>query len=324
MSRRRRILVAAIFVLLIVLAAWVFRNAYVALTWSTLAGRVVDSQGRPVAGVGVHVVNTSQGLLFYGGPDNVDWMAHSDDSSWYWLGRNPYRCGMTTTDREGRFVLRGLKSGAYLVLAVDRDRGLQMTTHVLDPLRGGSLELRLNPPMYLTGLVRGLDLEPRVGTPVVASLSYDRNQTELDAPTFPSECLRVYLRIKPDELNDFRVGPLPAPGRYRFRVSRWSETRGFAATLLKHSVYVAAGEDASLRVDLGAANLIRGQVFGPQATPLEHVAVTLTRLDDEGADGAWTEVGDLTNENGQFAVGGITPGTYHLTAERWLPRTGPG
>ncbi len=324
MSRKRRILVAALFVLVIVPAAWVLRNAYVTSTWSTLAGRVLDSRGRPVAGVGVHVVDTSQGFLFYGGPDSVDCMACSDDSSWYWPVRNPYRCGMTTTDRKGRFVLRGLKSGAYLVLAVDGERGVQITSHVLYTPRGESLELHLKEPTYLTGSVRGLDLEPRDGTLVRASLSYDQNQMELDAPTFPSECLRVYLRVQPDELKDFRVGPLPAPGRYRFRVVRWSETRGFTATLLKHSVNVAAGEAASLRVDLGPASPIRGQVLGPQATPLEHVAVTLTRLDDERADGAWTEVGDLTNEKGQFAVGGITPGTYHLTANRWLPRTGPG
>ena len=324
MSRHGRILVAVALALLVPMAAWTSRNAYVTATWSTLAGRVVDPEGRPVAGAGVHVVDTSQGLLFYGGPDNVDWMAHSDDSSWYWPGRNPYRCGMTTTDRQGRFVLRGLKDGAYVVLAVDGERGIQITSHVLYTPRGGSLELRLNPPTYLTGSVRGLDLEPRDGTRILASLSYDRDQTELDAPTFPSECLHVYLRLKPNELDDLRAGPLPAPGRYTFRVSRRSETRAFSATLLRHAVHVTAGETAPMQIDFGKGDSIRGQVLGPRDAPLEHVAVTLTRLDDEGADGAWTEVGDLTNETGQFTVGGITPGRYHLTANRWLPRTGPG
>ncbi len=184
-----------------------------------LTGRVLDGNGRPVAGA----------TIFVRGPDGAP--------------TEPF--SMLQTGSSGRFRARGLAPGRYTVLA--RHEGLASQESQAIEVRaaaGAEVELTLAEGAYVLVRVEGAgdweNLEEQGGTLRVEVL--DRHGRDHAGLWGMAELTRLFLGgSMPDEE---RIGPLP-PGRYTARVfapdGRSAERR----------VDLAAGQERPVRLRLG-------------------------------------------------------------------------
>jgi len=116
-----------------------------------------------------------------------------------------------------------------------------------------------------------------------------------------------------------RVGPLPAGGSYVLQLVQPVPGRGFSATLLAQRFEVEPGKTNRVRIDLNEGVEVSGTIEGPDGEPLAEVAVTAASPTDREV-----QRGALTGRDGRFRLNVPKEGAYLLTAQRWLPRTGPG
>ncbi len=248
-----------------------------------LAGRVVDADGRPVAGARVRASSQGQGFLL----NPSDLQAWSGADGGFRLRR--LRAGQTyelTVDKEGFAPGSGLGEAAKpgspapplrLVLS----RGAAAFGKVVDesgkPVAGAEVEIR---PVYEPGTMRMEDFERSVSAAAKADGSFE---------------------LRPLTTGSFM---LQARGP------------GFAPA------YVPGIEvqDAAGRVDLGTITLspeavIEGQVTDPRGTPVAGARIE-TRTDGFGTVANSFEIGRSrprqpleTGPDGRFRVGGLSPGT---------------
>jgi hypothetical protein len=147
--------------------------------WTVIAGRVVDSNGRPAGGVRVGALEHGPLVLFRGGnqPPTLD---------------NLYS---TTTQTDGEFSLRLFRySQAWSIWARDDAEGSIGAVTVAD-LPAGPLEIRLAPASYIHSGIIDADGQPLRSAETGLTL------------------VRTGLALQgqnSDERGDLRVGPLPA------------------------------------------------------------------------------------------------------------------
>ncbi|MBN1513116.1 MAG: carboxypeptidase regulatory-like domain-containing protein [Phycisphaerae bacterium] len=284
-------------------------------------GRVVDTSASPVAEAAVYVFHSKESRVFYYDPESV-YVDGPPEKTWFLFPkRNGLRSFEGTTDKDGRFVAHGLKPGSYRVLAVHPQRGVAVSPALTQPNPGDAATITLGPPTCAKGQIKGLALAKQSEAILYGQL---RQHWEYGASgDGPMGVLNTYCMIDVNTNGTFEVGPLPCGGRFELYVARYVTPRNFAADVVRKGIMLEAGKTTELVLDLTRGEKVVGQVIGPEGKPLDWVAVTL-RPPEGMAEPPWVARGDLTDKDGRFALSGVPPGAYHLTAERWLPRTGPG
>lgn len=244
-------------------------------------GRVVDFEGKPVAGAKVYATYYTMFHGYYNGPDDIEPVKRE------W--------GTSTTDDDGRFDITGLFSDTIGVLAVHPERGIGTVDHAANP-RGdrGPLEVQLAKPTFIEGKISGLP------------------QTS-DMHVYLSG--RLFLYIHPQSDGRFRVGPLPGADGWHFGLDADGIDR------VRVPVPCEYGKTATFSFDLLGPERLTGMVLGPDDKPLQGVQVALALNSKASADSSddfqWqTTHADLTDAAGKFAIGGIAPGDYKLYANR--------
>lgn len=284
-------------------------------------GRVVDASASPVAEAAVYVFHAEDSWVWYGGPKDVYVHAPSEKTWIFFPKRNGLRSIKGATDKDGRFVAYGLKPGPYRVLVVHPERGVTVSPKLTQPNPGNAAAITLEPPTFLKGQIKGLALAKQSDAMLYGRLWQHYEDRVSDDGLMHTFHVQPSLEVNTN--GTFEVGPLPSGGRFTLNLARYVSSRTFAADLIEKTLTLEKGKTTELVLDLTQGERMSGQVIGPEGKPLDWVAVTL-RPSEDAADPPWSALGDLTDKDGRFALAGLTPGTYHLTANRWLPRTGPG
>ncbi len=279
---------------------------------------MVDTSGSPVAQADIYVFHAEQAWVGYGGPNRVIVEAPSEKAWWFFRKRNGLRSFEGATDQEGRFVAYGLAPGPYRVLVVHPQRGVTVSPELTQPNPGNVATITLEAATFLKGQIKGLALGEQPETRLFANLRPEGRHADVD---FHFGFLSYRVEVKAD--GTLEGGPLLSGGDFRLRVARYVFSRSFAAVLLEKSITLEKGKTTELVLDQTQGEKINGQILDPEGKPLDWVAVSVEPPKD-ATDSPWSVLGDLTDREGRFTLGGLAPGTYHLTARRWLPRTGFG
>jgi len=284
-------------------------------------GRVVDPSESPVAEAAVYVFHAEHSWVWYGGPKDVYVHAPSEKTWLIFPKRNGLRSFTGTTDQQGRFVAYGLAPGPYRVLAVHPERGVTVSPKLTQPNPGNAAAITLEPPTFLKGQIKGLTLAKQSEAMLYGRLWQRYEDRVSDDGLMHTFHMQPSLEVNTN--GTFEAGPLPSGGRFTLNLVRYVSSRTFAADLLEKTILLEKGKTTELVLDLTRGEKVVGQVIGPEGKPLDWVAVSI-RPPEDAADPPWSTLGDLTDKDGRFTLAGLTPGTYRLTANRWLPRTGPG
>jgi hypothetical protein len=254
------------------------------------------------------------------------------------------------TDDTGRFELRDLPAGLYVVMArrvgyVERSYGQSGTAqsppqrvNVADNARVSGIDIALQPAGVIAGRVVDEEGEPAEGI-VVQPLRAQR--------------VRGRLRYVPagrtataDDRGEFRIFGL-APGEYILSAqppnSRFfggpaptgepGERRGVVATYAPGTpsphdaqrFVVVPGQEQPAFLQLVEARVasIAGRVVDSTGRPVDSGMVQIRSVDAEVVSGSMT--GSPVAPNGTFEISGITPGAYMLSvlAMGRRPMTGP-
>lgn len=211
-----------------------------------LSGRVVDGEGRPLAGATVEVPGISQrpGWL----PKRYFWNAHAT----------------VRTDERGRFRFPGLAVGSRFSLQLLLDGFVQRSSDELE-VRAGGTEL---PDLVLqrSGAIRVRVIDEETGRPVEEARiwRFREGAEEIKGGVFEV--------LETDAEGVARLGGL-APGSYRLQVSR----PGFSIRE-EVGIGVRAGATTEATVVLAGAPRTDVEVsLRPAGAPLEGAEVLLTR-----------------------------------------------
>jgi protocatechuate 3,4-dioxygenase beta subunit len=247
-----------------------------------LAGRVIDGQGRPVPGA--RVLATLQPL--HGGL--VGRAAEAQPTI-----EAP---AATVSDAAGGFRFPALGPGRYLVTASARGRGTGRAAPVMlaPGLALDDVELRLiDSSARLAGRVRDASGGPVAGARVRAMRS--------DLPG--GETVRVFFEDLSDP--DGRYELSLEPGRHALTV----EADGYAPV---GELVMVSGHDGR-DFYLQPAARLGGLVRGGDGEPVAEAQVRVEAL-DAGTLALAREV--VTNQRGQFSVGGLMAGAYRVVARK--------
>lgn len=221
--------------------------------------------------------------------------------------------------KTGEFQIPGIPAGSYVLIA----SGLRAARGEApaDPV-----QLTAMLPIHVGGDLSGVLLS--VGTGISAAVQL-RDETSRENP---NDLHRVYVRLMPDEFQQFGPGILvpPAPGtpqRPAQFENIWPGTYTVEATPQQPG-YIAA-------MRCGSLDLLREDLTIPPGSAPEPIEITLrndgarlnfTLADDSGANGVvvysrdyprrsiLTPVG--TGSSQSFGLANLPPGTYHLIAVR--------
>ncbi|MBI1381421.1 MAG: hypothetical protein GC161_10080 [Planctomycetaceae bacterium] len=210
---------------------------------ASLAGRVLDSDGRPAAGVAVlaHMNPTSQ--LQTG--TTAGWSSDANAA---------------TTDAEGRFQLRGLAKGVHYDLTArrDTDGGFQLAVQEDMPDGETNLVLVLVPAPGAIGKVLDPNGHPVAGAEVRAK----REETS----AWPWEDELFYTPARTDAEGNFRL-QMEKPGTFSIRAA----AKGFAPSL---TVSIAVPGDVPLELQLRRSLTVNGRVVDTTGDPVQGATVS--------------------------------------------------
>jgi hypothetical protein len=282
----------------------------------TVEGRTIDaSTGRPVPGITVTVMQVRgqpgvPGGGVGGGPAG-----------------NP---GMS--DAQGVFRISGLPSGNYAasINAFGGGPRSLSSDYYSEPVRfqindgdAGGLEVRLHQGVSVSGILR---IEGVTDGPTIVAMLADTGinaMVRVEDPSqnrgeqgLPASGRFGRANISPD--GTFRIGGL-SPGQVTLSVN---PMRGPSARLgivrierngaaVPNEFHTVSGEQVvNLAIVVREANAsIRGKVIVTGGTSA--VRVTTRRIDASGQSGANS---DMVDQNGNFEINGLMPGSYEVTA----------
>lgn len=286
-------------------------------------GRVLDHQGRPAPSAKVLVALDGVGGIGYWGSEDTHVWGPDEKILWFFTKRNGRGSAEATTDADGRFRIKGLKSGKFSLLAVHPERGMAVVTAVDQPNAGNPLEVILQAPTFVEGSVKeflGRKDGLFVTLACVSGFPWQQREEEGDQGGMRPRRIHVspWASIKED--GQFRLGPLPVGGRWSVQVYRSVPKRRFWALLLQLPIDVDLGRTAEFRFYSDKGLQLAGQVVGPEGEALSDATVTLRRPRDE-----FEEVyGALTDKDGRYVIRGLPEGDYKLGALRHAIVSGPG
>lgn len=282
----------------------------------TVKGRVLDSDGNPASGATVAVADTTYGYILQMGVtmavtdtthghilQMMDISSSEQIDGFAWFVIHSGRAGKDRTNDAGEFTIRGLRPGTYNLVAMHAEKGASLLQDVDVSDDARPLDLKLDPPTYAEGTVKGLSLPVGI---FGASCS-------LVPEGLPDNMVFRHAVDLSDE-NPFRVGPLPPAKRWRLVVENPVPRQGYRATMLD-----APFKAGKLEVDLNSGTQFSGEVRGPKGKPLGGVSVLAKPLADAGPT-----IGAVSGVDGKYTVRGLAPGQYELVALRHAMRTAPG
>jgi carboxypeptidase family protein len=241
---------------------------------ASIRGRVVDSEGQPLAGETIGLQAGAGAISF--GISGTDYLRRG------------------TSDASGAFAFEDLRPGDYLVgvIASKQEQAGRGTAKVVAQVtvEAGNdvddLELVVTSSVYLTGNVLGPDGEPVGGTTVLAysnDLGMMHGKTEDDGA--------------------FRLGPL-SPGEYNVMVMVGSKAGGAAPP---ESVVEVPCDPLEIRLLVGAT--LSGVAIDAQTGEAVHVNTSL-----HAALGELRSSSASGGGRTEFSYGALLPGTYHVSA----------
>ena len=249
-----------------------------------LSGRVVDEEGRAIAGATVFVV-----------PADQDQLRQVPTISIIGGGKM-IRALVAHADEAGRFAVGGLAPGSEYVALVEAEgfaRYTESKTFVVGD-DGACPELVITVPRGGTVVLRLVDDEGAAITSAKVSLGTHMGAAEQEGA---------------DEQASYRFRDV-RPGRYTLDI----EAEGF---LPRYEVIeVAAGQEVTPTVHLARGVLLEGLLVDEVGKPAPGIrlSVDVTALDPETG---WTRTSSVTatsDAEGRFRLGPVAPGTYELEA----------
>ena len=274
----------------------------------SLCGVVVDYLGNPVPEACVYAVEYLSGSIDYNSPDDVSMQARSA-YPFYFPMVNSRGCGKTIADANGRFEITGMYAGTFTVLAVHPEHGMGVIEYAANPRgRRGQLEVRLAKPTFIEGSIIG---SPAVPTTTIRLWEPQGTTPEDGEPSFVG--LRtISPKVRLDAEGRFRVGPVHKGGKW------WLTIATDHAELVDVPVECVYGATTSFQLDLTGPERVHGMVTGPAGEPLEGVVVQLaSKPSTRDAAERPAVYAALTNQDGEYALGGVPHGEYDLSAFRY-------
>jgi Carboxypeptidase regulatory-like domain len=281
------------------------------------AGIIEVTEGAEVTGVDIVVEERRRTYEASGRIVNAETGQAQPGIKWGYGGNAVSTFGMKS-DENGRFKITGLMPGQYDVFTgcegdfySDKHK-FEVTDHDVT-----GLEIRRTPGVGIRGRV---DLEGEIDPEVLRNL----NQVTLIAV---GTAASVNARIEPD--GSFYFCGL-RPGRVTIRAYSISQP-GFQVLRVEHNgsalregIDVAPGNRlADVRVVLGyMTGVIRGQVNieEDKLPPGVYLQISVRRL---GNESAFNHFSEKTDDLGRFAITGLPPGEYELSAGGALVIYGP-
>ncbi|HEY3445492.1 MAG TPA: carboxypeptidase-like regulatory domain-containing protein [Myxococcales bacterium] len=268
---------------------------------STLAGRVVDAQGKPVEGVEITVRQEM---------DRLGLGASKKELAERLLQR---RKATVRSLQDGSFRVDGLAAGAYVLSAAKEGHGHRPEA-VQAP--NESLELRL----LAAGGVKGEVLDER-GAPAAGAL------VELTAPRErrPADAAARPLRksAHADAAGKFRFSDLP-DGTWLLEATPRGDKLAEASAFASATVEVRAGAEAEVRLALEATLSISGLVVDAAGRPIADARVTLSSEDREqtGTPRRPSFKSARSAADGSFELRGLEKGSFRVAARKELFKRG--
>ncbi len=245
----------------------------------SIAGIVLDREGRPVAEAAVHV-QTQETLLERGGIRQER--------------------GEASTGADGRFVVTGLSRGPTFVLRVERDGFASRTVTEVKPPLAEPLRIALSPASRLAGFV-----VDDAGAPVPAARIGTRGEITLTLlMTSPST---AFPSVTADDDGHFELRDAPT-GKLTVSV----RAAGFLPASLP--IEIAPGQSRDdLRVVLRRGSTVAGRVLGPDGTPAADAQVSLAAHGRSFVSSSG--VSTRTDGDGAYTLDAVPPGPQSFTAE---------
>lgn len=261
-----------------------------------ISGRILDEEGRPVAGARVIFSSTNEGDL----------------DAWHaYLRRDP-RFSRTTTDAEGRFQLVDVRAGRFH-LTMDRQGFLPATrsVEVPDPPRDVDLgEVTLEAGAVLEGLVTDEQGRPLAEARVSSAPS--------DPASVPLERRRQRLEVGGG--GGSRTGP---DGRFRVESLIQGVSYDLSVELDGYVPAKVSGVEpparAPLRIEMKPAPSLTGRVVGPDGRPVAMASVAARGEGDAAHMPPLASAG--CDESGRFRLFFAAPGSVTLAARATDYRT---
>ncbi|MCG3135506.1 MAG: hypothetical protein HMLKMBBP_03165 [Planctomycetes bacterium] len=259
---------------------------FVLVRESSLAGRVTDAQGRPVAGAEVGVSAPSEGVMrlasqMFGG-------------SWR----------TATTGADGAYRVGQVTEGEHEVFCEAPGMLRQQTKITLPPQGSATMDFRLLPGHSVSGVVL---------TPAGAPLADATVKVASPAPNTGNPMMQAFMPGPSKSVKSGADGRFTADGLPDGPYAVTATARGYLEA--KQEGVVPGAADVSLT--LGAASTIRGIVVAQDGgAPVANAAVI--RRGGRAARGGFAAMmgGDpqvRAKADGTFEITGLTAGSYTLT-----------
>lgn len=261
----------------------------------SIAGRVVDGEGRPVAGVTVMAA------------------AQGDRASTVVINGVVTSGVQTLTNASGAFDVRGLAAGTYVVTALERGRPLRQRKKppeitLAAAQRKTDVELAVDRPNgVISGVVLGPDGAPLADAWVSAQQDFMSMMEEMAEAR--GGRTRMMMRLEDsDGAGGGGFGPVLTDAQGRFAIA------GLPHGKFDVIAEAKAGElrgrlddvkpDASVTVRIAGVSKLSGTVTGPKGPP----ALFTVKLDGPTRT-------QRTFTDGKFELGRVDPGTYKVRVE---------
>jgi thiol-disulfide isomerase/thioredoxin/protocatechuate 3,4-dioxygenase beta subunit len=267
---------------------------------STVQGRVLGSDGTPVADARVVLGEFGHATVFY----------NSAAQNYVATPGIPDPEGKSfaaelSTDAKGWFAARGLAAGEYTLLASHAILGVGLSTVRVAEGQAAEIEIRLTRMAYVDARISGLVFDPQRHT---VELVPERNGTNVE----------FHPQIEPVPGTwSFKSARLPMEG-WRIVGSEVVFRQDYRATLFSFPVRITKEGAQTFAFDASKGIELQGTVVDEGGRPLSGVSVVARSLESRA------EIGAVTDGQGSYRIRGLSPGKHVLEAMRWRLRDAPG